>query len=231
MSANQLNAVLCRKGPTAPSALLCLLGLAALWALLTAPCWAHGRTAPSNPGANGVSIPNLSHGQMSVISNNLNAILGAADLEYAPDPTTQKLQSFVSLQYFSCLRSWVPGSLTDEESPFNECTHAYLAGARALLMHLKTLPGRRPGIRALAAKIELEMLENNTSLVLCRYSDEPFNSAEVLSPHWSDIPSHPPSMAAFGSVVIVLVLSGFFLVRRRRAGPAGVIDPDAAKSV
>ncbi|WP_413991569.1 hypothetical protein ACMDCR_05590 [Labrys okinawensis] len=158
---------------------------------------------------------------MRVIANNLDAILDVADQEFAPDPTTQKLQSFISLQYFFCFRSWMPGSITDENSPFNECSHAYLAGAQALLMHLKALPRRRPAVEALSSKIELEMLSNNTSLVLCRYSDEPFNSAEVLMPHWADIPSHPPTMLAIGSFVTLLFAGGWALTRRARPKSEG----------
>ncbi len=76
----------------------------------------------------------------------------------------------------------------DESSPFNECSHAYLAATRALLLHLQTMPGDRTAVRTLIAKIEREMLNNNASLVMCRYSDEPFNTAERILPHWRDIP-------------------------------------------
>ena len=32
------------------------------------------------------------------------------------------------------------------------------------------------------------MLADGASLNLCRYSDEPFNTNEVIWPHWSDDP-------------------------------------------
>jgi hypothetical protein len=51
----------------------------------------------------------------------------------------------------------------------------------------------RASVDAPVSKIELEMLSNNASLVLCRYSDEPFNTGEVIAPHWSEIPLHPPA--------------------------------------
>ncbi len=54
--------------------------------------------------------------------------------------------------------------MTDENSPFNECAHAYLAGARALLMHLREMPGDRRAVDALVAKIETGMLANNAAL-------------------------------------------------------------------
>lgn len=204
--------------PTKRSAIIAAISvLVSLCVAFASPCFGHGRSSPVDPKADGVSIPNLTHGQMRVIANNLGAILDVADQEFAPDPTTQKLQSFISLQYFFCFRSWMPGSVTDEDSPFNECSHAYLAGAQALLLHLKSLPGRRRAVEALASRIELEMLSNNTSLVLCRYSDEPFNSSEVLMPHWADFPSHPPTMMAIGGFAMTLLAGCWALARSGRS--------------
>jgi len=39
-------------------------------------------------------------------------------------------------------------------------------------------------IDALISKIEVEMLADGASLNLCRYSDEPFNTDEIIWPHW-----------------------------------------------
>jgi hypothetical protein len=55
---------------------------------------------------------------------------------------------------------------------------------------------REPGadhqsIDALISKIEVEMLAGGASLNLCRYGDEPFNTNEVIWPHWGMIPFHP----------------------------------------
>ena len=124
---------------------------------------------------------------MQVIAANLPAIRDLAERQDPTDLTMRRLQDFVNLQEFACLWGMVPGSLTDEASPFNECAHSYLAGARALLMHLRQMPGGdRRGVDALASRIELEMLSGDASLVLCRYSDEPFNTDEVIAPHWSE---------------------------------------------
>ena len=39
---------------------------------------------------------------------------------------------------------------------------------------------------------------------LCRYSDEPFNTNEIIWPHWGMVPSHPPTailaMATFAAL-------------------------------
>lgn len=154
---------------------------------------------------------------MQVIAANLSAIQDLAERQDPTDLTMRRLQDFVNLQKFACLWGMVPGSLTDEASPFNECAHSYLAGAQALLLHLRQMPGGdRPGVKALVNKIELEMLSDNASLVLCRYSDEPFNTDEVISPHWSSIPRHLPSLATFAAVLSLL--AGATVLPLRRAG-------------
>ena len=196
-----------------------LLSLAFAFLLAaSAPALAHHQGSAQAALAEGLSIPSLSHGQMAVIADNRGAILDLAARQTPTDPVMRRLESFINLQYFACLWGIVPGSLDDENSPFNECTHAYLAAARALLMHLQEMTGDRAAVRALVAKIELEMLSNGASLVLCRYSDEPFNTAEVIAPHWSDIPSHPPSMMTFAALALAM-LGGAWMAARRKLWP------------
>ena len=99
----------------------------------------------------------------------------------------------------------------DENSPFNECAHAYLAAGRALLLQLAHEPGAdHKAIDALISKIEFEMLADGASMNLCRYSDEPFNTNEVIWPHWSMVPFHPPTamLAAVGFFAIAAALWG-----------------------
>ena len=143
---------------------------------------------------------------MAVIANNLSAIWSLADQELPGDLVMRRLRDYTNLQSFACFWGMVPGSIRDEASPFNECAHAYLAGAQALLMHLRQMPGvyHKPA-EALVAKIELEMLQNNTSLALCRYSDEPFNTDAVIWPRWTEVPFHPPTM---GTLLGLLTLIG-----------------------
>ena len=155
----------------------------------------------------GIPIPSLTHGQMAVIAENRQAILDLADQEpFFSDETFFRLRNFVDIQYMYCFRGLVPGSLEDEESPFNECSHAYLSGTEALLLHMRTMKGDQSQVRALIDKIELEMLANHASLVLCRYSDEPFNTAAVIMPHWGEVPFHMPTLLSFLAVVALLVL-------------------------
>ena len=169
------------------------------------PASAHREASGEPTPADTIVIPNLSHGQMKVIADNRAAILALAAQQMPTDPILRRLEGFINLQYFDCLWGLIPGSVDDENSPFNECSHAYLAATRALLLHLQAMPGDRARVRELVAKIELEMLANDASLILCRYSDEPFNTAERIEPRWSDIPFHLPSLAAFAGMTALLV--------------------------
>jgi hypothetical protein len=53
----------------------------------------------------------------------------------------------------------------DEDSPFNECAHAYLAAGRALLLQLAREPGAdHKAVDSLIGKNEVEMLADGASL-------------------------------------------------------------------
>ncbi len=116
---------------------------------------------------------------MAVIADNMPAILAVADRQTGLDETARRLRAFVDWQYFFCFCGLVPGSLKDEESPFNECSHAYLAGTQALLLELRQTRGDRADVRALVDKVGLDMVRNSAALVLCRFSGEAFNTADV----------------------------------------------------
>jgi hypothetical protein len=176
--------------------------------------WAHREPTGGQAPADSISIPNLSHGQMAVIANNRVAILDLAARQIPTDPIMRRLEGFINLQFFDCMWGMIPGSVEDESSPFNECSHAYLAATRALLLHLQTMPGDRAPVRALIAKIEREMLDNNASLVLCRYSDEPFNTAERITPRWLDIPFHIPSLATFAGLTLLVAGCAYIGIRQ-----------------
>jgi hypothetical protein len=160
----------------------------------------------SGPPPEGISIPSLTHGQMAVISDNLQAIRALAGARIGFDMTSWRLEDYLNLQSFACLWGVVPGSIADENSPFNECAHAYLAAARALLLQLREASGvDRHAVEALIGKIEAEMLANGASLTLCRFSDEPFNTNDIVFPRWGEVPSHPPTAAFAGLVLTALV--------------------------
>ena len=179
--------------------------IAALLVLGTMPSQAHRIAVRGGPPPDGIPIPSLTHGQMAVISDNLSAIRALASARIGFDMTTWRLEDYLNLQSFACLWGLVPGSIRDEESPFNECAHAYLAAGRALLLQLREAPGNdRKAVDALISKIEMEMLANSASLTLCRFSDEPFNTKEIIFPRWSEVPLHTPTAATAALVVVVI---------------------------
>jgi hypothetical protein len=191
--------------------------VAALFMLGTLPGEAHRISTRSGPSPLGVLIPSLTHGQMAVISDNLSAIRALASSRVEFDMTTWRLEDYLNLQSFACLWGIVPGSITDENSPFNECAHAYLAAGRALLFQLRETPGvDHTAVEALISKIETEMLAHDASLMLCRYSDEPFNTNEVIWPHWSEVPFHPPTVALAAAALVAIGVTLWGVRPRRR---------------
>jgi hypothetical protein len=48
------------------------------------------------------------------------------------------------------------------------------------------------------------MFRNHASFVMCRFSGETFNTADVISPGWSAIPFHPASRMTFTTLAMML---------------------------
>ncbi|KAA0594913.1 hypothetical protein J2848_004447 [Azospirillum lipoferum] len=165
---------------------------------------AHRRTAEQN--SPGLRIPALTHGQMAVMADYRSRIVDLAARQTRTDETFRRLLNFVHLQYAACVWGWLPGSVTDETSPFNECSHAYLSATRALLLHMRSMDGDRSAVGSLIDRIDRDMLENSTALVLCLYSDESFNTADLIDPHWADVPFHGPSLGALLALVAGLAI-------------------------
>jgi hypothetical protein len=178
------------------------LALALLLLAQAVPASAHHRSTHQTLIAGGIRIPSLTHGQMAVIAANKAAILSLAERQTHADDVLKRLLNFANIQFSFCLWGLVPGSIADDASPFNECSHAYLAATRSLLVHMQATADS-PAVDALTTKIDREMLQNNASLTLCRYSDEPFNTAQVISPQWGDIPFHLPTLLTFFSLLLM----------------------------
>lgn len=189
------------------------LALLVAWAL---PAEAHRRPDAEALVAQGIAIPNLTHGQMAVLAPFAADIRQLADTQTRTDPTFRRLANFAALQRTYCLWGMMPGSVSDEASPFNECAHAYLATLRALLLHMEQMPDNKRSL-ALVARIERQMILNSASLTLCRFSAEDFNTAQVIMPRWAEIPQHGPSLAAAGGGLALAVAglgAGFGLMGR-----------------
>ena len=189
--------------------------LAVSLALTTAaPATAHHQM-PNGEPIRGVAIPAISHGEMPVVAKYRTQILAFAAQQPVTDPTLRRLAGFVSLQRFACFWGLVPGSLSDERSPFNECSHAHLAGVLALLKHMATMPGDQSAARELQARIDAEIASNPAAGAICSNSDQSFDSADVIGPDWRLAPDHAPTVLTF-SAVALLVAAGLIAGRRRR---------------
>jgi hypothetical protein len=200
------------------AAFLCL----AATTLAAFPALAHS----SKPVADdsGIAIPALTHGQMAVIADYRSQILDLAARQVPTNEPFRRLMNFGAIQYAYCLWGLVPGSLRDEESPFNECSHAYLSATQALLLYMRTMPENSPAfqtqIDSLASRIDADMVRSGASLVLCQFSDEAFNTASLIRPTWSAIPSHPPSLIAFAVLAMGLTAGTIGLAGGRRPRPS-----------
>lgn len=181
----------------------CLIGAISILAAST-PASAHHQ--PLHEGASvGVAIPAITHGEMFIVAKHRAEILELGARQPRTDPTLRRLAGFVSLQHFACFWGLVPGTLADETSPFNECSHADLAGARALLAHMVAMPGDQSSAKALAARIDMEVASDPTFSALCSNSSESFDSGIIIGPDWQLAPAHLPTALTF---VAALVAAG-----------------------
>jgi hypothetical protein len=186
------------------------------------PAEAHYQEHTAIAAAGGIQIPSLSHGQMAVIAGYRSAILDLAARQHRPDPVLRRLTNFARIQYTYCLWGIMPGSLSDDDSPFNECMHAALAATQALLLHIQSTADNEDTTQALTSEIETDMLRNHASLTLCRYSGESFNTAAVISPRWSEIFFHAPTLAACVGLILIMLGPSAFLLRLSAARAPGV---------
>ena len=65
--------------------------------------------------------------------------------------------------------------------------------------------------------MELEMLDHGAALVVCRYSDEAFNTGDVIVPDWRAIPNHLPSLLTFALLALAPLAGGAAIWWRRGA--------------
>jgi hypothetical protein len=187
------------------------LCLAAYLILAAAPAQAHragvGRI-------DGLAIESLSHGQMTVIARNRAAVFALAANTAQTDDSFRRLFNYAKIQRTVCLWGIVPGSVSDEQNPFNGCAHAYLAATRALLNHMRARPGADPAAIALADDVDHQLLVDGT-LELCAYSGEPYNTADLIYPEWSAMSAHPPSVLAGGGLLGIVGVGSLLAWRRR----------------
>ena len=191
--------------------------------LVLASAVADAHSSRSTPPPPGIQIPSLTHGQMAVIARYRGAIVDLAQQQTVTDPTFRRLYNHGNLQYTYCLWGLMPGSLGDEASPFNECSHAYLAAAKALLTYMATMPSAERDAKALISDIDAEMVRTGASWILCQYSGETFSTGEVIEPRWQDMFFHLPSLAVLILAGGALIAAALAIFRSPRSRPS----PDA----
>ena len=165
-----------------------------------------------NLNTTGISIPNLAHGQLRIVSTYWSAILNLADHQISPDLETRTLQNFANLQYAYCLWGLAPGSLTYENNPFNECSHAYLAASRELLDRLRQKAETRAEAEMIVQKINTAMLIDPSAFQLCANSLQPFNTAQIIMPEWANVTFNP--LAVLLGAIILGASAGLFALGR-----------------
>lgn len=177
---------------------------------------AHSRGGPPGPDS-GLQVPALTHGQMAGLAPFRAEILALADRHQPVDENLQRLTNHARIQFAWCLWGLMPGTVTDETSPFNSCAHAYLASTRAALKRLQEIAGDRPDTVALVRRVEVAMLENTASLEMCGYSEDRYNTAAIIRPDWPLLPGHRPSLSALALMAFGLVAGVTVFLRRTRA--------------
>ncbi len=177
--------------------------VAVLSVLFAAEALAHGNYQPGN--TSGTPMPSLSHGEMAIVSRYRSRILDLAGQVRQTDPTFRILLNFGAIQYSYCLWGVAPGAISDELSPFNECAHAYLSAAKALLFHMRDMPGMSDKAGALISEIDADVVRSGAAFIGCQYSGESFNTAEFVRPHWENLTRHWPSLTALGAGILLLV--------------------------
>lgn len=178
---------------------------------------ARAHRGAGNADDSGIAIPALTHGQMAVVAAYRGEILALAARQPRTDETFRRLLNFGNIQYAYCLWGLVPGSLRDEASPFNECSHAYLSAAQALLVTMRAMNASGSPLKAdaeaLVSRIDADMVRNGASFVLCQFSSEDFNTASLIRPAWTAIPGHAPSSVSF-AILAAAMGAGFIGLRR-----------------
>ncbi|MFA1621686.1 hypothetical protein ACDY96_02355 [Rhizobium mongolense] len=198
---------------------LAKLGLAAL--LFSAAGNASAHSSSSAGSHAGIPIPEISHGEMAVIAGYRHRIIDLASQATDTNEPFRRVLNYAQIQYSYCFWGRMPGSVTDERSPFNECAHAYLAAAKAVLIAMRAMPQEAEAASAIIADADAEMVRGGLSLITCRFSGEAFNTADIVRPRWSEIPVHAASMASLSALVGIL-FGVYFAAMRLLRGQSSV---------
>lgn len=162
---------------------------------------AHGaRSGGSNAG---LPIPSISHGEMAVLSGYSSRIVALAQSAGDTNEPFRRVLNYSQIEYAACMWGMMPGSVTDETSPFNECSHAYLAAVKLVLFDMRAMAAEADRANGLISEIDRDMVLNGMAFIVCQFSNEAFNTADYIFPNWLDVPFHGPSVLALLSALMM----------------------------
>ncbi|PDT31797.1 hypothetical protein CO660_03420 [Rhizobium sp. L9] len=168
---------------------------------------AFGHGSSSGGSDTGLDIPAISHGEMAIISEYRSSISMLASRAADTNESFRRVLNYAEIQYSYCLWGRMPGSVTDEESPFNQCAHAYLAATKAVLLAMREMPREATAAGEIISAIDAEMAGRGLAFITCQFSGEAFNTANIIKPSWSKVPLHPASMASLTGLAAMLGLA------------------------
>lgn len=196
-----------RMGRTAATTLVVAL-------MLVAPASAHRRETPDGAGAGrGVLLPAVAHHEMRIVATYRAPILDLAARQRRTDEPFRRILNFQNIQFAYCAWGLAPASVTDEDSPFNECSHAYLSATKALLLKIRDMPDGGTDAETLTSELEHDI--QRAAPLICRFGGEPFDTAHVVYPDWRMAAGHLPTMAAGLSMALTPLGFGLLLVGAR----------------
>ncbi|MBY5401703.1 hypothetical protein [Rhizobium leguminosarum] len=199
------------KNDRARPLLLTAFSGAAFFCVVAGSAFAHSRSESGSHA--GLDIPQIFHGEMAVMSDYRSGIIDLASRAVDTNEPFRRMLNYAEIQYSYCLWGRMPGSVADEESPFNECTHAYLAATKAVLLSMREMPREAAAAGEIISAVDADMVRRGLALITCRFSGEAFNTADIVKPRWSGIPFHVASMASLTGLASLFGL-GVFVLRR-----------------
>lgn len=208
------NRMVGRENPALPVQLLAGLLFVALW--IAAPTAALAHHPSSGANAVGLEISAISHSEMEFVSPYHSDIIALAERQPNTDERLRRLLNYSQIQYAYCLWGLVPGSISNEDSSFNACSHAYLAASWSLLQHLETMPAAKMSAQAILRGIDAERVANPL-LVMCENSAEIFHTDDFV------VPIKPGAAGSWLAAVAVaggLATSGIRRLRSRSGNGA-----------
>ncbi|MGV3548674.1 hypothetical protein [Rhizobium sp.] len=171
----------------------------------------------------GLPITSITHGEMKIIDRHRADVFALAQTVRRADQKFLTLMRYGQLQYEYCLWGLMPLAISDEASPFNECSHAYLAATKEVLLKMRDMPGVRKTAGEIISRISYEAALEGAVFIGCVYSGEGFNTADLVRPHWYGAPYHWPTLltlaGAFGFLPCTALLASR-LLRRQDEEPA-----------